>query len=77
MSVFDKSSRYVKHAKINATLPRDAKPEDVTLDEALELIAAKAAKGGKKKPAKKKAAKKTAKKAAKKKPAKKKAAEAD
>lgn len=64
---------YVKHAKINATLPRDAKPEDVTLEQALELIAAKAAKGGKKKPAKRKAAKK----AAKKKPANKKAAKAD
>ncbi|MEM8794125.1 MAG: type I DNA topoisomerase [Pseudomonadota bacterium] len=59
---------YVKYGKVNATLPRDVKPEDVTLEQALELIAAKEAKGGKKKPAAKakakakpKAAKKTAK----------------
>jgi DNA topoisomerase I len=52
---------YVKHGKINATLPRDRQPEQVTLEEAVELIAARAAKG----PAKKKAAKKPARKAAK------------
>jgi DNA topoisomerase-1 len=63
---------YVKFGKINATLPRNVKPEDVTLEQALELIAAKAAKG--KKPAKR-AARKTAKKAVKK-PAKKAAAKA-
>jgi len=58
---------YVRHAKVNATLPKDISPDDVTLSEALELIAAKAAKGGKKKPKKKAAAKKTtAKKATKK-----------
>ena len=51
---------YVKYGKVNATLPKDLKPEDVTLEQALELIAAKAAKG--KKPAKKKPAKKPAKK---------------
>jgi DNA topoisomerase-1 len=45
---------YVNHAKINATLPKDLKPEDVTLEQALEMIAAKAAKGPKKKPAAKK-----------------------
>ena len=33
---------YVNHGKINATLPKDVKPEDVTLEQALELIAAKA-----------------------------------
>ena len=38
---------YVKWAKVNATLPRDVTPEAVTLDQALELIAAKATKGGK------------------------------
>ncbi|MDO5528802.1 MAG: type I DNA topoisomerase [Paracoccus sp. (in: a-proteobacteria)] len=55
---------YVKWEKINATLPRDLAPEDITLERALELIAAKAAKGGKKAPAKKAAGKKaTAKKA--------------
>ncbi len=42
---------YVNHAKINATLPKDTDPQSVTLEQALELIAAKAAKG----PAKKKA----------------------
>jgi len=37
---------YVKHGKINATLPKDRKPEEVTMAEAVELIAAKAAKSG-------------------------------
>ncbi|WP_316861650.1 type I DNA topoisomerase [uncultured Cohaesibacter sp.] len=45
---------YVNHGKINATLPKDLKPEDVTMEKALELIAAKAEKS----PAKKTAAKK-------------------
>ena len=66
---------YVKWAKVNATLPRDLAPEDVTLERALELIVAKAAKGGKK-PAKKAATKAPAKastKAPAKKPAAKKA----
>jgi DNA topoisomerase-1 len=51
---------YVRHGKINATLPKDITPEAVTLEEALELIAAKAAKGGtgKAKTARKPAAKK-------------------
>ena len=51
---------YVRHGKINATLPKDVTPEAVTLEEALELIAAKAAKGGtgKTKTARKPAAKK-------------------
>jgi len=56
---------YVNHAKINATLPKDSVPADVTLEQALELIAAKA-----KAPKKKRAVKKKA--ATKKKPAKKK-----
>ncbi len=56
---------YVTHNRINATLPKDAKPEDITMDQALDLIAAKAAKGKpKRKPARKKAAKKVAKNAA-------------
>lgn len=62
---------YVKWGKVNATLPRDVTPESVTMEQALELIAAKASKGGKK-PAPKKAAKEpatTARKAAVKKPA--------
>ncbi len=56
---------YVNHAKINATLPKDLKPEEVTLEKALELIAAKA--GAKKKPAVKKKAAPKKKPAAKKK----------
>jgi DNA topoisomerase-1 len=36
---------YVKHGKINATLPRDSEPEQVTLEEAVALIAAKSGKG--------------------------------
>ncbi len=62
---------YARHGKINATLPKDISPDDITLEQALELIAAKAAKGGtgKAKAAKKPAATKTA--AAKKAPAKK------
>src|SRR5690606_18589194 len=63
---------YVKSGKINATLPKGTAPEDLTLEAALPLLAAKAGKA----PAKKKAApKKTAaKKTAAKKPAAKKAA---
>ncbi|MEO0344571.1 MAG: type I DNA topoisomerase [Pseudomonadota bacterium] len=44
---------YVKWKKVNATIPKDVKPEDVTLEIALELIAAKAPK--KKRTSKKKA----------------------
>ncbi len=74
---------YVKWGKINATLPKELEPESVTLEDALPLIEAKAAKKGgtkkkaapKKTAAKKPAAKKpAAKKAAAKKPAAKKTA---
>ena len=72
---------YVKHQKTNATLPNGADPATVTLEQALELIAAREKKPAKKKKAaKKKATKKApaekapAKKAAKKAPAKKAAA---
>ena len=53
---------YVKSGKINATLPKGAAPEDLTLEEALPLLAARAAAApkGKKAPAKKAAAKKPA-----------------
>jgi DNA topoisomerase-1 len=37
---------YVKWEKVNATLPRGADPATLTMDEALALIAEKAAKGG-------------------------------
>lgn len=67
---------YVNWGKINATLPKDKDPASVTMEEALELITAKAGASGKKtkaaakKPAAKKAAKPKAKKpAAKAKPA--------
>ena len=40
-----KYGAYVKHGKINATLPRDKTPETVTLDEAVALIAEREAKG--------------------------------
>jgi len=45
---------YVKFGKINATLPKDVKPEDLTMDMAVQLIAEKAAKGGGKKGKRKK-----------------------
>ncbi|MFA5825202.1 MAG: type I DNA topoisomerase [Gallionellaceae bacterium] len=57
---------YARHGKINATLPKGVSPDDITLAEALELIAAKAAKGPSAKPSRKPAAKaKTATKATK------------
>jgi DNA topoisomerase-1 len=69
---------YVNQGKINATLPKGVKPEDVTLEQALELLAERAARTGGRKPkaaAKKAPAKKAAaKKAPAKKPAAKKAA---
>jgi DNA topoisomerase-1 len=52
----------VKHGKVNATIPKDRDPEQVIMAEAVELIAARAAKG----PAKKRAAKSPAKKPARK-----------
>lgn len=77
---------YVKSGKINATLPKGTAPEDMTMEAALPLLAAKAGAAPKKKapakkaPAKKPAAKKEAaakKPAAKKAPAKKAAKAAD
>ena len=64
---------YVKWEKINATLPRDVTPESITVEQALELIAAKAAKSPKKATRKAAAKKATAKKAPAKKTAAKKA----
>jgi len=49
---------YVSHNKVNATLPSEVDPATVTLEQAIALIDAKAAKGGNGKP--KKAAKKKA-----------------
>ncbi len=54
---------YVKWEKVNATIPKDIKPEDVTQEMAIELVNERAAKKGTKKkaaPKKKAAAKKTA-----------------
>lgn len=52
---------YVKSGKINATLPKGTTPEDLTMEQALPLLAAKAGAAPKKKaPAKKAAAKKPA-----------------
>jgi len=47
---------YVKWEKVNATIPKETPPEDVTMEMAVGLIAERAGKGGKKKPAKKKPA---------------------
>ena len=47
---------YVKWEKVNATLPKDVEPEAVTMEMAVELIAEKASKKGKKAPARKKKA---------------------
>ena len=60
VQVFDgKYGAYVKHGKINATLPKDKTPETVTLDEAIALINEREMKGpGKKKPPRKAAVKK-------------------
>ena len=40
---------YVKYEKVNATIPKDENPEDLTLERGLELIAARIAKGPAKK----------------------------
>ncbi|MBV6634597.1 MAG: DNA topoisomerase I, partial [Mameliella sp.] len=47
---------YVKWEKVNATLPKDADPKEITLEAAVALVNEKAAKSGKKKAAPKKAA---------------------
>jgi DNA topoisomerase-1 len=49
---------YVNWAKVNATLPKGKDPATVTFDEAVALIAEKAAKGGGGKPARGKGRKK-------------------
>ena len=66
---------YVTDGTTNASLPRGTTPEEVTFESALELLAARAAKGPPKRPRRKKAAKKaTAKKKRTKKTTKKKSA---
>ena len=54
---------YVSHDGVNATLPADITPEDVTIEQAVGLLEARIAKGGGKKTRKKAAAKKPDKKA--------------
>jgi DNA topoisomerase-1 len=51
---------YVKHDGINATVPTDLKPEELTVDQAVSLLAERAAKGGGKKPKRAPKAKKAA-----------------
>ena len=67
---------YIKHGKINATLPKTMTADDLNMDIALELLAEKEKKGTRKKPAARKKATtaKTTKKPAAKKPAAKKKA---
>ncbi|MGJ8618785.1 MAG: type I DNA topoisomerase [Methylophilaceae bacterium] len=56
IEVFDgRYGPYVQHKKIRATLPKSVKPEEITLDEALVLLAEKEAKGTTKKTSTKKA----------------------
>ncbi|ATC32372.1 type I DNA topoisomerase [Caulobacter vibrioides] len=50
---------YIKHGDTNANVPKGKDPAAITLEEALALIAERAAKGGGKKPAKKAAATKS------------------
>ena len=47
---------YVKHKKINATIPKDKDPETLTMEEAVALIVARAERAGKKKASAKKKA---------------------
>jgi DNA topoisomerase-1 len=48
---------YVKHGKVNATLPKDMKPETVTLEQAIALVDAKGSSGSKASPRSKQTAK--------------------
>ncbi|MEZ6127155.1 MAG: type I DNA topoisomerase [Planctomycetaceae bacterium] len=61
IGVFEgKFGMYVKHGKVNATVPKDTDINSITLEQAIEWLDAKAVKSGVKKATKKKAAKKTA-----------------
>jgi DNA topoisomerase-1 len=55
-----KYGAYVKHGTVNATIPKDKSPDTITLEEALSLIAERAAKGGGKAPKRKAPAKRAA-----------------
>jgi DNA topoisomerase-1 len=47
---------YIKHGSVNANVPKGKDPQAVTLEEAVELLNARAAKGPAKKPARRKKA---------------------
>jgi DNA topoisomerase-1 len=65
IQIFDgRYGPYVKYKKINASLPKGVTPEDVNIDQALELLAEREKKMGGKKKATKKPAKKATKKKA-------------
>jgi DNA topoisomerase-1 len=51
---------YVAHRKVYATLPKDTKPEELTLEAALQLLSERAAKASPKRASKRKAGSKTA-----------------
>lgn len=60
IAIFDgRYGPYVKHGKINATLPKGSTVEALTLEEALSLISAKAEKAAAKKPRARKTTKKS------------------
>jgi len=65
---------YIKHGATNANVPRGSDPQDLTLDQAVALLAEREAKGGGKKPARGRSAAKAKPAAGAKKPAAKKAA---
>ncbi|MGV6839597.1 MAG: type I DNA topoisomerase [Planktomarina sp.] len=57
VGIYDgKYGPYVKWEKVNATIPKEVEPDQVTMEMAVDLIAERAAKGGKKKRAAKKKA---------------------
>jgi DNA topoisomerase-1 len=67
VQVFEgKYGPYVKHGKVNATIPKETTVEEVTLEQAIELLSARAARGGAKTRAGRKAASPTPRAAAKK-----------
>lgn len=75
IGIFDgRYGPYVKHGKINATIPKGYEVDNVTLDQAIEWLDAKAEKKGVKKASQKNATKKATKKTAAKKTTKKAAA---
>lgn len=65
---------YIKHGKVNASIPKGSSPDDITLDQAIPLLAARLERMAAKKGGAKATPKKSAKKPAAKKPAAKKAA---